>query len=193
MARKSASVRSAGIAVLENAIPAADLDFLALRMDLDSAHQIVTSKWKERRGFGSTENHEELTGGHAQQGLPRSAPWVLPSTVSNPLLEQCALALLGPCYLQTNNGNTNLPGSGTQPLHVDASWDVNERGEPEPLTRLSFFVPVRDVNVENGSTEIWLGRWESRNAPSLVVFFSFFLFSCFFFFFFFFFFFSLFF
>ena len=55
---------------------------------------------------------------HAQQGLPRSAPWVLPSIVSNPLIEQCAIALLGPCYFQTNNGNTNLPGSGTQPLHV---------------------------------------------------------------------------
>ena len=118
VARLAESVRSAGIAVLEGAIPTADLDHLALRMDFDSAHQVVTSKWKERRGFGSTEDHDELEGGHAQQGLPRSAPWVLPSIVSNPLIEQCAIALLGPCYFQTNNGNTNLPGSGTQPLHV---------------------------------------------------------------------------
>ena len=155
--RLAASVRTAGIAVLERAIPTSDLDFLALRMDYDSANQIVTSKWKERRGFGSTEAHDELSGGHAQQGLPRTAPWVLPSIVCNPLLEQCAIALLGPCYFQTNNGNTNLPGSGTQPLHVDASWDVDENGQPEPLQRLSFFIPMRDVTPENGSTEIWLG------------------------------------
>ena len=102
VARLAEGVRAAGIAVLEVAIPTADLDHLALRMDFDSAHQIATSKWKERRGFGSTEDHDELQGGHAQQGLPRSAPWVLPSIVSNQLLEQCALALLGPCYFQTN-------------------------------------------------------------------------------------------
>ena len=155
--RLAESVRSAGIAILERAIPTADLDFLALRMDFDSAHQIVTSKWKERRSFGSTEAHDELNGGHAQQGLPRTAPWVLPSIVSNPLLEQCAIALLGSCYLQTNNGNTNLPGSGTQPLHVDASWDIGDDGQPEPLHRLSFFIPMRDVSPHNGATEIWLG------------------------------------
>ena len=130
--RLAESVRTAGIAVLEGAIPPSDLDFLAIRMDFDSAHQVVTRKWKERRSFGSTEAHSELNGGHAQQGLPRTAPWVLPSIVSNPLLEQCAIALLGPCYFQTNNGNTNLPGSGTQPLHVDASWDVDDSGQPEP-------------------------------------------------------------
>lgn len=157
VARLAESVLATGVAVLEDVVPTADLDFLALRMDFDSAHQLVSSKWKERRAFGSREEHEQLGGGHAQQGLPRTAPWVLPSIVSNPFLEQCAIALLGPCYFQTNNGNTNLPGSGTQPLHVDASWGVDDEGQPEPLRRLSFFIPLRDVVPANGCTEIWLG------------------------------------
>ena len=65
-------VREAGIAVLERCIPQSDLDYLALRMDFDAAHQAVTAKWKERGGFGSTEAHDGLVGGHAQQGLPRT-------------------------------------------------------------------------------------------------------------------------
>ena len=50
-----------------------------------------------------------------------------------------------------------MPGSGTQPLHVDASWAVDDEGQPDPLSRLSFFIPMRDVTPENGSTEVWMG------------------------------------
>ena len=34
---------------------------------------------------------------------------------------------------------------------------MDEQGQPEPLSRLSFFIPMRDVTPENGSTEIWVG------------------------------------
>ena len=34
---------------------------------------------------------------------------------------------------------------------------MDEQGQPEPLSRLSFFIPMRDVTPQNGSTEIWVG------------------------------------
>lgn len=46
---------------------------------------------------------------------------VLPEVVANPILEQLAVALLGEpdeLFLAFFNGNTNIPGSGTQLLCV---------------------------------------------------------------------------
>ena len=77
--------------MVENVIPDAILDHLAARLDFDAAHQVASAaKYGERGVFGH---------GHLQMGLPRCAPWVAPEVVVNPILEQCAAAVLGPCFL----------------------------------------------------------------------------------------------
>ena len=45
------------------------------------------------------------------------------------------------------------------------SWDVDDNGQPDPLKRITFNIPMRDVDEVNGSTEIWLG---SHNTLSWV-------------------------
>ena len=52
-----------------------------------------------------------------------SDPWVCPEIVVNPIMEQCAAAVLGPCFLGFYNGNTNSPQSHqAQPMHADGDW-----------------------------------------------------------------------
>ena len=104
-------------------------------MDFDAAHQFVMREDKA----GLPNRGGSSPGGHLQQGVPRTGEWVLPSLVCSPLLEQLAIELLrGPCFLSGLNGNTNLPGSGTQGLHSDVGWrlqsvaDAAAEGEPWP-------------------------------------------------------------
>ena len=142
-----------GVAVLEGAIPHKDLDALAIRMDYDSAHRHAVQQ-------NYTRSH-----GHLQQGTPRTAPWVLPSLVSNPLIEQIAIAVLGDAYLTFYNGNTALPGSVPQLLHSDVAWrytsaeEAHAAGEswPPAPERVSFNVSCGDVTPHGGATEIWPG------------------------------------
>src|SRR5579871_1507190 len=117
------ALRGEGYVVLENVVSPAHLDVLREKMDEDSRKLIAAKKWG---GAGRLP-------GHLQQGPPPFAPYVFPDIVANPFVIQVTRALLGEgVYNSFYNGNTNCPGSGTQPLHRDGShlWPGLEVAHP---------------------------------------------------------------
>jgi len=144
-----------------NVVPAHALDALQARMDYDAAHQSVELKWEERGARSGA-------GGHLQMGVPRMAPFVQKELVSNPIIEQLAVVLLGEpreVFLAFFNGNTNVPGSGTQLLHTDGGWDIRNAEEaaaaaepwPQPTANLVFNFSTEEIGPQNGPTELWPG------------------------------------
>ena len=92
--------------------------------------------------------------------------------VANPMLEQLAVALLlgapagaGEVFLSFFNGNTNIPGSGTQLLHSDGGWFAKSAEEAAALDEawpfatadLVFNFSTDDVTEELGPTQLWPG------------------------------------
>ena len=146
------AVAERGLCVVENIIPDEVLDHLAARLDYDAAHQVASKhKFEERGVFGH---------GHLQLGLPRCAPWVKPEIVANPILEQLAVAILGPCFLGFYNGNTNTPDSThPQPMHSDGDWvwktaeEAASAGRPWPFrpTGIICNFGVDDITEADGT------------------------------------------
>ena len=142
------AIRVDGYVILENVVSHDHLDILRERMDADSQILINKEKWG---GAGKLI-------GHLQQGPPPFAPYIFRDIVANPHVVQVTRALLGPgVYNNFYNGNTNSPGSTTQPLHRDGShlWDDQEVAHP--TTEVVVNISPQDTTEENGSVEIWPG------------------------------------
>jgi len=118
-------------------------------------------------GSGELTPHEKHTGaGHLQLGLSRRAPYVQPDLVANPLVEHIVASVLGEhAWLGFYNGNINMPGSTSQPLHYDRpfTWKTKEDAEsngeqwPPRTTTLSCSIALQDINIHNAATEIYPG------------------------------------
>lgn len=137
-----------GYVVLENVVSHEHLDILRERMDADSQILINAEKWG---GAGKLV-------GHLQQGPPPYAPYIFKDIVANPYVVQVTKELLGPgLYNNFYNGNTNCPGSITQPLHRDGAhlWDDQEIAHP--TTEVVVNISPQDTAEENGSVELWPG------------------------------------
>jgi ectoine hydroxylase-related dioxygenase (phytanoyl-CoA dioxygenase family) len=150
------AIRTAGYTVLENVVSHAHLDVLRERMDEDSQKLIAAQKWG---GAGRLP-------GHLQQGPPPFAPYVFPDIVANPFVIQVTRELLGEgLYNSFYNGNTNCPGSGTQPLHGDGShlWPGMEVAHPAASVVIN--ISPMDVSEENGSVEMWPGSHLETCVP----------------------------
>lgn len=111
--------------------------------------------------------------GHLQLGLPRMGQWMEPSLVRNPFVEQVAAALLGRCAFSFCSGNTNTPGSGTQPMHADGDWPAKTESAalakglewpPAPIGLIVNF-GVGDIDSSNGATQIWPRSHSDVRAP----------------------------
>lgn len=126
--------------------------------------------------------HEQRTGrGHLQLGLRRTAPFVKPDLVANPLIESIIAELLGAgAWLGFYNGNVNTPGSDFQPLHLDRpfAWKTAEEAAaagqswPPPTITVSCSVALSDITEAN-ATEIYPGthretavtKWQPGERP----------------------------
>ena len=142
------AIRVDGYVILENVVSHDHLDILRERMDADSRILIKAQKWG---GAGKLI-------GHLQQGPPPFAPYIFRDVVANPYVVQVTKELLGPgVYNNFYNGNTNSPGSTTQPLHRDGAhlWDDQEIAHP--TTEVVVNISPQDTTEENGSVEIWPG------------------------------------
>jgi phytanoyl-CoA dioxygenase PhyH len=142
------ALRVEGCVVLGDIVSHAHLDLLCERMDEDSRKLIAVEKWG---GAGRVK-------GHLQQGPPPFAPCVFSDIVANPFVIQVTRALLGDgVYNSFYNGNTNCPGSGTQPLHRDGGhlWPGLEVAHPAASVVVN--ISPMDVSEENGSVELWPG------------------------------------
>ena len=142
------SIRVEGYVVLENVINHEHLDILRERMDADAQILINADKWG---GAGRLK-------GHLQQGPPPFAPYIFRDIVANPWIVQVTKALLGPgLYNNFYNGNTNCPGSTTQPLHRDADHLWQEQAVAHPTAEVVVNISPQDTTEENGSVELWPG------------------------------------
>jgi ectoine hydroxylase-related dioxygenase (phytanoyl-CoA dioxygenase family) len=143
-----AAIRTEGLVVLENVVSHEHLDVLRERMDEDSEKLIRAEKWG---GAGRLPKH-------LQQGPPPFAPYVFSDIVANPYVIQVTKTLLGEgVYNSFYNGNTNCPGSGTQPLHGDGGhlWPGMEVAHPTASVVVN--ISPMDVTEENGAVELWPG------------------------------------
>ncbi len=142
------AIRVDGYVILENVINHEHLDILRERMDADSQILIKAGKWG---GAGQLK-------GHLQQGPPPFAPYIFRDIVANPYVIQVTKALLGPgLYNNFYNGNTNCPGSTTQPLHRDGAHLWPDQEVAHPTAEVVVNISPQDTMEENGSVELWPG------------------------------------
>ena len=142
------AIRIDGYVVLENVVTHEHLDILRERMDADSQLLIKAERWGGAGGLK----------GHLQQGPPPFAPYIFRDIVANPYVVQVTQALLGPgLYNNFYNGNTNCPGSTTQPLHRDGAHLWPDEKIAHPPTEVVVNISPQDTTEENGSVEIWPG------------------------------------
>ena len=141
-------IRKEGYVVLENVVSHAHLDILRERMDEDSQKLINAEKWG---GAGRIK-------GHLQQGPPPFAPYVFGDIVANPFVIQVTQTLLGEGLFNSfYNGNTNSPGSGTQPLHRDSGHLWPGLKVAHPTASVVVNIAPMDATEETGSVELWPG------------------------------------
>lgn len=142
------AIRVDGYVVLADVIEHEHLDILRERMDADAQVLINAEKWG---GAGRLV-------GHLQQGPPPFAPYIFRDIVANPWIVQVTQALLGPgLYNNFYNGNTNCPGSTTQPLHRDGNHLWPEQEVAHPTAEVVVNISPQDTMEENGSVELWPG------------------------------------
>ena len=80
--------------------------------------------------------------GNIQQTPPPDAGLVFRDVMANPFVCQVTRAVLGRgAFNNTLTGNTNVPGSGLQPVHVDDGQLWPNLGVAHPPARLVVNVP----------------------------------------------------
>ncbi len=142
------AIQVEGYVVIDNIINHDHLDILKERMDADSQRLIKAEHWGGAGGLK----------GHLQQGPPPFAPYIFKDIVANPFVIQVTKELLGSgVYNNFYNGNTNCPGSGTQPLHRDGDHLWLNQEVPHPTAQVVVNISPQDTTEENGSVELWPG------------------------------------
>lgn len=142
------AIRVDGCVIIENIINHKNLDILRERMDADSQRLIKAEKWG---GAG-------MLKGHLQQGPPPFAPFIFRDIVANHYVIQVTNELLGPgIYNNFYNGNTNCPGSSTQPLHRDSDHLWQKQEVAHPTAEVVVNISPQDTSEDNGSVELWPG------------------------------------
>ena len=96
--------------------------------------------------------------GHLQQDPPPLAPYLFRDVLANDLVVEITQAVLGEGVKNAfYSGNTCLPNTNQQPLHVDSGQLWPSLDEAPPAHGLVVNVPVVDATPQNGSTELWPG------------------------------------
>ena len=152
------AIQQEGFVVLDNAVNHQVLDILFDKMCEDSERLIAAQKWG---GAGRI-------AGHLTQGPPPHAPYVFRDIVANPLVIQITQAVLGEgLFNGFYRGNTNTPGSGEQPLHMDGRHLWPAMSVAHPPAQLVINTALIDVTEDRGAIELWPGSHLdlSANGP----------------------------
>ena len=148
LAQAIQAINQDGFVIINDVINPKHLDILHERMRQDSQTLLNAERWG---GAGRIK-------GHLQQGPPPFAPYVFRDIVANPFAIQVTSTILGEgVYNRFYNGNTNCPGSETQPLHRDGLPLWPQMSVAHPHSSLIINISPIDVTKENGATELWPG------------------------------------
>ncbi|HYE06755.1 MAG TPA: phytanoyl-CoA dioxygenase family protein [Planctomycetota bacterium] len=117
--------------------------------------------------------------GHLQQDPPPFDPYLFDDILQPPAVIAVTTAVLGgEARNALYSGNTNLPGSLPQPIHVDWGQLWAGLGVAHRACSLVVNVPLVDMHRDNGSTELWPGshqdtlmsiRSDSTQVPTWAV------------------------
>ncbi|MFK7845987.1 MAG: phytanoyl-CoA dioxygenase family protein, partial [Rhodothermales bacterium] len=133
-----------GFVVLPQIVPAEQIAILRERMLAD-----LETMRARPDGFAT-----QFSQGNIQQDPPPFPPYLFREVLSNDTVIEVTRAVLGDGIINTfYSGNTNLPGSTTQPVHFDTGhiWP----GCAHPPHMLVINVPLVNFTEANGATEIW--------------------------------------
>ncbi|RFU27077.1 hypothetical protein B7463_g9275, partial [Scytalidium lignicola] len=146
-----------GLVVLEDVIDHSKLDALNKKMIEDAA--IL-----QAAGDASPYNYNK---GNLQQDPPLAKQYFESSIILNDLATQVTSSVLGPgprlSFVSGNTAVPLIPGSEplSQPVHSDADFN-----HPQSPFALVVNVPLVEMTVENGSTEVWLGTHINSSLAS---------------------------
>jgi ectoine hydroxylase-related dioxygenase (phytanoyl-CoA dioxygenase family) len=149
------AVQKDGFVVINNVIDHAHLDILRERMEADlvkvKALPIVP---------------HNFVWGNIQQDPPPQAEFVFRDVVANPFVCQVTSTMLGAgAFNSYMSGNSNVPGSNLQRVHVDAGQLWPNLKTAHPVARLAVNLALDDTTVENGAIELWPGsHLDTRKA-----------------------------
>ena len=141
------ALRKDGYIVLQNAIRDRNLDLLRKRMiaDVDEILRLQDVPF-------------QFNNSHIQQNPPPFLPYLIRDILVNDFVVAITQALLGDgLHNSFYSGNTCLPGTFRQPLHVDVGQLWPQLKQATPAFGLVITVPVVDMSPQNGSTELWPG------------------------------------
>ncbi|MBK35153.1 MAG: hypothetical protein CME26_06435 [Gemmatimonadetes bacterium] len=157
VARAVKAVRMEGYVVVEGIIDPDHLDVLKARMDEDVERKIQC--------YQNVPSNFDIKG-HIQHKPPPFAPYVFEDVVANGFISQITHVLLGDgLFNHFYSGNTNCPGSGTQPLHPDGQMLWPELERPHPVYSLVINISPEDTSDENGAVELWPGTHLLLSEP----------------------------
>lgn len=147
LAAATAALQNDGLVVLEDVVDPAHLALLHTRM-LQDVQEIL------KRPSLPT----QFTAGNLQQDPPPVPELMFRDILVNDTVIAVTKSILGPGLINDfYSGNTNLPGSGGQPVHPDQGQLWPNLAAAHPAARLVVNVPVVDMDEQNGSTELWPG------------------------------------
>ncbi|MEE2659182.1 MAG: phytanoyl-CoA dioxygenase family protein [Candidatus Latescibacterota bacterium] len=96
--------------------------------------------------------------GNIQQDPPPLPQYVFRDVVANPFVCQITREALGPnAFNSSLSGNTNVPGSGLQPVHVDLGQLWPSLPFAHPASHLVVNLALDDTTADNGAIELWPG------------------------------------
>ncbi len=145
--RASHALRRDGFVIVGNVIDHAHLDALreGMEADLEKIRALPVIP-------------HNFVWGNVQQDPPPSARYVFRDVVANPFVCQVTKEVLGEgAFNKSMTGNTNLPGSSLQPVHVDDGQFWPDLDVAHPAARLVVNVALSDTNQDNGAIELWPG------------------------------------
>jgi hypothetical protein len=153
--RAIAAIQEDGFVAINDVIDYAHLD--ALREKMESDLEKVKALPVVPHNF---------VWGNIQHDPPPQAEYVFRDVVANPFACQVTSTILGKgAFNNYMSGNSNVPGSRLQRVHVDAGQLWPNLKVAHPIARLAVNFALNDTAEENGAIELWPGsHLDTRKA-----------------------------